>query len=152
MMQPASLALLLILGPTETRAPSGQDLLTLCRDYNGGDSIDASTLPCISYVAGLMDAISNYETMLEMTGAFDNLQHLGLLARVGALSKETLERLQGSDATASIAASLAKTQAEALAQGAVRSKVVLDPVALRSMLKREICIPAGYPAPGRLLS
>jgi len=105
-----ALTLLLAPNPPDTNSRNGQWLLSLCAEYDGSDASLAKALPCMSYVAGVADTIGNYEGMLAVTQALDNLLHMNLAAHLGLVPKETIDRLAASPSTAALAARFSKLQ------------------------------------------
>lgn len=148
MLVAVALALMLAPAAADTQQPSGRDLLTLCGGYDGRDSVDAvaaapSTMACLSYVSGLMDAITSYEPILEMTNFIDNLHHAGMLARLGALPKDASEALaqyHKKHIVNAAAPSVADVQA---------ARLLVGPQS-RSTVRRQTCIPEGVTSTGQI--
>jgi hypothetical protein len=127
--------------PANEGAPSGKDLLDLCRRIDDEDpaqsgSADASTFGCLGYMSGFIDAIRTYEAILDMAQLVDNLHHARLLAKTETLPPER-------------AAALATYYRKHIVSGQVPTEEDVRAVAAlltadtRSSLSQPICIPDG---------
>ena len=149
MMLVTPLVLLLAQAPDTGRPPTtgGSAILALCAEFDAADPYAQDGLACLSYAAGLVDAIAYYEGMADLLTTFDNITRERMLAHFGALSKPRMDELRematsSNEWVVKTATEAIRLQEAAVARGATK---VLPPDLpnFRSLISQSICFPKG---------
>ena len=141
-----AMGLALLVAPPPEQAGDGNALLAMCGEFDPGAAhFSTNSVGCLHYVLGVADAANYYESHLEIMKPLEQMQHVAILAKMGALPDWEIDRLSQlakdeSHPLSKMAVSILKDQAQAVAAGRTQRRAFPDGIP-PTIVARLYCAP-----------